>query len=145
MPDTVDPQKRSEIMSRIRARDTSPEKRVRQILHRMGYRFRLHLRDLPGTPDIVLAKYETVIFVHGCFWHQHTCRDGKTPKSNQSYWLPKLERNRRRDRSHSRALRRLGWHVVVVWECEARDEAKVARRLDRILISNHRKACQRGE
>jgi DNA mismatch endonuclease (patch repair protein) len=86
----------------------------------MGYRFRLHRKDLPGYPDIVMSKYKTALFIHGCFWHQHKgCRDGVLPKSKRRYWGPKLKRNVLRDKKHARVLRALGWRVVVVWECEA--------------------------
>lgn len=119
MADLYSKERRSEIMSRIRAKDTVPEVRVRQVLHRMGYRFRLHRKDLPGKPDIVLPKWRTVIHVHGCFWHGHTCCEGgRMPKTNRGYWLPKLKRNTRRDAEHSAGLERLGWNQIVIWECE---------------------------
>lgn len=108
---------RSAIMSRIRSQDTKPEMIVRKALHRLGFRFRLHLRGLPGHPDIVLPKYWTIIQVKGCFWHGHTCRDGRLPKSNREYWVPKLLRNKQRDISNDRKLRRLGWSVRNLWEC----------------------------
>lgn len=108
---------RSAIMSRIRSKDTKPEMLVRKALHRLGFRFRLHVRELPGKPDIVLPKYQTVIQVKGCFWHGHTCIDGRLPKSNRDYWVPKLLRNRMRDISNDRKLRRLGWSVRNLWEC----------------------------
>ena len=101
MTDVYSGEVRSRVMSRIRKRDTKPEIAVRRVLHRLGYRFRLHRQDLPGVPDIVLPKHNTVILVHGCFWHQHTCPLGKLPKSNKSYWLPKLRRNCRRDRQNA--------------------------------------------
>ncbi len=107
-------------MSRIRSENTKPEHIVRSLLHRMGYRFRLHRADLPGRPDIVMPKYKTVIFVHGCFWHQHKgCREGIIPKTKRRYWGSKLRRNVLRDKEHVLALRKMGWRVVVVWECEA--------------------------
>ncbi|MGD0799770.1 MAG: DNA mismatch endonuclease Vsr [Terracidiphilus sp.] len=108
---------RSAIMSRIRSKDTKPEMLVRKALHRLGFRFRLHLRDLPGRPDIVLPKYQTIIQVKGCFWHGHTCRDGRMPKSNRNYWVPKLLRNKKRDISNDRKLRCMGWSVHNLWEC----------------------------
>jgi DNA mismatch endonuclease (patch repair protein) len=111
---------RSEQMSRIRSKDTKPEMAVRGALHRLGFRFRLHVRELPGCPDIVLPKHRTVIQVKGCFWHGHACRGGRTPKSNTAYWIPKLIQNRKRDRSNERKLRRLGWSVHSVWECRLR-------------------------
>lgn len=107
-------------MSRIRSRDTVPELLVRSALHRAGYRFRLHSKDLPGRPDIVLPKYHTVVFVHGCFWHRHKgCRFAYTPKSRVAFWNNKFRSNIERDRRKSKALRKLGWRVITVWECQA--------------------------
>jgi DNA mismatch endonuclease (patch repair protein) len=111
---------RSAIMSRIRSKDTKPELLVRKALHQLGFRFRLHVSHLPGRPDIVLPKYQTIIQIKGCFWHGHTCRGGRIPKSNRAYWIPKLLQNRERDRSNERKLRRLGWSVHSVWECRLR-------------------------
>ena len=125
--------RRSQIMSRITSKNTLPEMRVRQALHGLGYRFRLHRKDLPGKPDIVLPKYRIAIFVHGCFWHGHTCCDGRRPKSNTDYWNPKLDRNLERDRDHSRLLRVLGWRRIVVWECETLNKTRLAVRLRAML------------
>jgi DNA mismatch endonuclease, patch repair protein len=108
---------RSANMSRIRSKDTKPEMLVRKALYRLGLRFRLHVRGLPGHPDIVLAKHRTVIQIKGCFWHGHACPDGRLPKSNQDYWVPKLMKNRQRDIANDRKLRRLGWSVRNLWEC----------------------------
>jgi len=108
---------RSANMSRIRSKDTKPELLVRRALHRLGFRFHLHVRNLPGCPDIVLPKHRTIIQVKGCFWHGHTCRDGRFPNSNRAYWVPKLLKNRERDISNDRKLRRLGWSVHNLWEC----------------------------
>lgn len=120
MTDRLTPDRRSWNMSRIRGRDTAPENLVRSTLHRAGYRFRLHRRDLPGRPDIVLSKYRTVVFVHGCFWHRHAgCRFAYTPKSRVDFWTAKFHANVERDRRNAFALRRLGWRVVTVWECDA--------------------------
>jgi len=116
-------EKRSEVMSRIRSKDTGPEKLLRSTLHRNGYRFRIHRKDLPGTPDIVLPKYKIVIFVHGCFWHFHKdCPDGRIPKSNIKFWEEKLLRNVERDCRDKKACEELGWKVLVVWECEIKKE-----------------------
>ena len=112
-------EKRSKIMSRVRARDTRPEKVLRSALHGLGYRFRLHDGGLPGKPDLVLPKFRTAIFVNGCFWHQHRrCLKAKTPESNRDFWKKKLERNVERDRENMAALKRAGWQPVVVWECD---------------------------
>lgn len=106
-------------MSRIRSWDTSPEIKVRSMLHQMGFRFRLHVKSLPGQPDIVFPKHKKVVFVHGCFWHLHKgCRDGTIPKTDHEKWKAKLQRNVERDRNHIKELRRKGWQVLVLWECE---------------------------
>lgn len=119
MTDIYGEEKRSKIMSRIRSRDTIPERRVRSALHRMGYRFRLDRRDLPGRPDIVLPRHGTLIFVHGCFWHQHEgCSRAALPKSNADFWKAKLTRNRERDQEVLLSLERLGWRVLTLWTCE---------------------------
>lgn len=130
--DRLTKERRSWNMSRIRGKDTAPEMIVRSILHRMGYRFRLHMKSLPGKPDIVLPKYKTVIFVHGCFWHRHKgCRNCTTPTNRREFWLAKLNGNAARDKVHHRALRKLGWRVIVIWECEtnARSVSILAREL----------------
>jgi len=117
--DTLSKERRSWNMSRIRSKDTNPEKKVRSALHRMGYRFRLHSNSLPGCPDIALSKYKAVIFVHGCFWHRHPgCRFAFTPKSNQKYWIEKFHSNVERDKKHREELIKLGWQVLTIWECE---------------------------
>lgn len=121
MTDSLSPEARSALMARIRGQDTTPELTVRRLLHAMGYRFRLHRRDLAGRPDIVLPARRKVIFVHGCFWHGHAgCRLSRMPASRTDYWGPKLIRNRRRDVRNAAALRRDGWSVAIVWECQTR-------------------------
>lgn len=106
-------------MARIKKFDTRPEIAVRRIVHAHGYRYRLHVKEMPGTPDLVFPRLRKVIFVHGCFWHRHKCRDGrKLPTGNHGYWIPKLSRNVERDDRHGKALRALGWDVLVVWECQ---------------------------
>ena len=123
--DRITPETRSRVMRRIRAKDTSPEMTVRRYLHARGFRFRLHRHDLPGRPDLVLPKYGTVVQVYGCFWHQHpdpSCRDARLPKSNREYWIPKLERTRRRDRRNQLALEAMGWDVEIIWACEISDD-----------------------
>ena len=123
-------------MSRIKGRDTGPEKRVRSLLHRLGFRFTLRRKGLPGKPDVVLPARGAVVFVHGCFWHQHVgCQNAVLPKTRAEFWNAKLTGNAGRDRLNSVALRRLGWHVLVVWECELADEAKLKRKLFRKLRS----------
>ena len=115
--DTMSPAERSERMSRIRSKDTKPELMVRRLVHGLGFRYRLHGRDLPGNPDLVFPSRGKIIFVHGCFWHRHgTCKNTRWPKSKLDFWRPKLEQNERRDKSNKRRLNRLGWRVLVVWE-----------------------------
>lgn len=117
-------------MSRVRGVDSGPEVIVRSLLHRLGFRFRKNVKILPGKPDIVLKKHNTVIFVHGCFWHMHDgCRRSNIPKSNQDYWKPKLEGNVSRDRKHEVDLKSLGWKVFTVWECETKDLSKLFAKL----------------
>ena len=135
MTDIVSPEKRSEMMSGIRSRDTKPERTVRSWLHRNGYRFRINKKDLPGTPDIVLPKYRTVIFVHGCFWHRHKgCKLAYTPKSNVEKWTDKFSKNVERDKTKLNECQQAGWKVVVIWECESRSnsfQGSLASSLDR--------------
>ena len=119
MTDTLTPKKRSWNMSRIRSIDTKPEILLRSLLHRLGFRFRIHRRDLPGRPDIVLPKFRTVILVHGCFWHQHPgCIEATYPKTNTKYWKAKLDGNVERDRRNQCALQKEGWRVLRFWECQ---------------------------
>jgi DNA mismatch endonuclease (patch repair protein) len=132
MADTLSAARRSANMSRIRSKNMKPEMVVRSVVHRLGYRYRLHGRDLPGKPDLVFRPRRKVIFVHGCFWHGHdnpACLDGRQPKSNQGYWVPKLQRNKERDRAHIATLKKSGWAVLTIWECETRDTAALAHRL----------------
>lgn len=134
MTDTLDTERRSWNMSRIRSRHTKPELLVRSALHRLGYRFRLHRRDLPGTPDIVLPKYRTVLFVHGCFWHRHSgCKYAYTPKTRLEFWQAKFAENEARHRRQARELRKMGWRVYVIWECETRQADELAGRLRGLL------------
>lgn len=125
---------RSSLMSRIRSQNTVPEIAVRQAVYGLGYRYRLHVKTLPGTPDIVLPRLNSAIEVRGCFWHSHGCAKSHVPKSRRWYWVPKLKRNRERDRKCIRELRRLGWHVLVVWECEACKPESLLRKLERFLV-----------
>lgn len=117
--DIVSPEKRSEMMSKVRSKNSVVERKVRSVLHAAGFRFRLHRKDLPGTPDIVLPKYKLVIFVHGCFWHRHEgCPKSSMPKSNREFWEKKFLDNIARDKKAKTILNELGWEVIVVWECE---------------------------
>jgi DNA mismatch endonuclease (patch repair protein) len=126
--------KRSWIMSRVRSTNTGPERIVRSFLHRRGFRFSINKRGLPGTPDIVLTRYRTVVFVHACFFHGHAgCKRATVPTTHRVFWTRKIRRNKARDANAARALRRLGWRVVVVWECQARRPASLERRLGRLL------------
>lgn len=119
MPDIMTPQQRHDCMSHIRSKDTKPEQLVRQALWHKGFRYRLHVKDLPGKPDIVLPKYKTVIFVNGCFWHGHKgCKDFVIPKSNTAFWLEKIGKNKERDAKDETALKSAGWKVITIWECE---------------------------
>lgn len=119
--DVFSPLKRSDIMSRIKGKDTKPELELRSCLHRLGFRFRIRRKDLPGKPDIVLPKYKTIIFVHGCFWHRHSgCKYAYTPKSNVEFWTNKLEGNITRDQIIQKKLESQGWRVLIVWECSVK-------------------------
>ena len=130
MADRLTAERRSALMRSVRQRDTAPELVVRRTLHSLGYRFRLHRKDLPGTPDIVLPRYKLAIFVHGCFWHRHQgCRLATMPASNVEFWVPKFEGNVARDVRKEAALRELGWQVLTVWQCETKDVASLAARL----------------
>lgn len=120
MADRVSKQTRSAIMTSVKSKNTWPEMIVRKILHGMGYRYRLHRKDLPGSPDIVFPGKLKTIFVHGCFWHGHDCRWGNLPKSNVDYWRAKIKTNKKRDSKNQKELRNLGWEVLIVWQCELR-------------------------
>ena len=126
-------EQRRRIMQAVKRRDTGPEMIVRRLLYRMGYRYRLHRKDLPGKPDIAFLSRRKAIFVHGCFWHGHDCPRGRLPKSRLDYWQPKLDGNRERDRRTEAELRSLGWRVLVIWQCETADVEVLARRLRSFL------------
>lgn len=135
--DILSPQERSERMRRVRSKDTAPELAVRRLVYGLGYRYRLAVRGLPGTPDMVFPRFRKVIFVHGCFWHRHgsrACRLARMPKSRLDYWQPKLDANRKRDRKAVTGLRKLGWSSLVVWECETKDLDALARRIIAFLV-----------
>lgn len=127
--DTRTPEQRRRIMQAVRSKDTGPELTVRRLLHRMGYRYRLHRTDLPGRPDIAFIGRKKAVFVHGCFWHGHDCRKGRAPKSRLDYWQPKLQGNIKRDRANKELLEARGWTVLTVWQCELCDLSALATRL----------------
>jgi DNA mismatch endonuclease (patch repair protein) len=132
--DTLTKAERSERMARIKSKDTQPELRVRRLVHGLGYRYRVHRRDLPGSPDLVFSSRRKVVFVHGCFWHGHPdCKVANKPKSRTDFWLAKFEGNRVRDAKNQSALRVAGWRVFTVWECETKDTARLASKLLRFL------------
>jgi DNA mismatch endonuclease (patch repair protein) len=144
MPDTLTAAERSERMSRIRGKDTKPELRVRRLVHGLGYRYRLHRRDLPGSPDIVFSRTKRVIFVHGCFWHQHAdsaCRLARLPKSRLDFWKDKLDRNRSRDHENETRLRSLGWNVLIIWECQLKDETYLKTIIPEFLGPRRGNSC----
>ena len=141
--DRISPEKRSWNMSQIRSNDTTPELMVRSFLHRHGFRFRLHVKKLPGHPDIVLPKYKTVIEVRGCFWHQHKgCKVAHVPASNTSFWKKKFLRNIERDKKNEVALKKLGWHVIIVWECKIKQTGYL-HRLARSICGSHHSLSQK--
>lgn len=136
MPDTLTQKERSARMSLVRGKDTRPELAVRTLVHGMGYRYRLHIASLPGKPDLVFAGRKKVIFVHGCFWHRHpsrSCKLARMPKSRPEFWVPKLEGNRLRDERNKRELKRQGWKVLSIWECQIADVASLSKRIRAFL------------
>ena len=134
--DVFSKEKRNQIMSHVSGKNTKPELVVRSLLHKMGYRFRLYRKDLPGKPDITLPKYKKVIFVHGCFWHGHTdCPRSKRPTTNKKFWREKLDKNRERDKASIDNLKELGWDVLVVWTCEVNNVFKLKSKLLSFLES----------
>jgi DNA mismatch endonuclease (patch repair protein) len=135
MTDTHTKEQRSRNMARVKNKNTAPELLVRSLLHRMGYRFRLHRRDLPGSPDIVLPRHKKVIFVHGCFWHGHDCPRGRRPSTNREFWDVKLDRNIERDRSSQRELNKIGWKTLVIWQCQTKNEDELRVQLQDFLLN----------
>jgi DNA mismatch endonuclease (patch repair protein) len=129
---------RSWTMAQIRSKNTTPEMNVRRAAHSLGLRFRLHRSDLPGKPDLVFRRWRTALFVNGCFWHSHHCERARRPKTNVDYWTRKLRRNALRDKEAVRLLRRSGWRCAVIWECQAKDPAKLDRILRRLFVSDRR-------
>ena len=133
--DTVDPQTRSRVMAQVKSKDTSPEMFVRGKVRAAGYHYRLHRKDLPGSPDLVFVKYKLAVFVHGCFWHWHGCARSRMPASNRDYWTAKIARNVKRDKKNRRLLNALGWKYLVIWEC------KLSAGTDRLLRTLDRLKC----
>lgn len=145
MTDRFTPEERSRVMSRVKGHDTEPERIVRKIVHRMGYRFRLHDKSLPGKPDIVLSRHKKVIFIHGCFWHGHKgCHKATRPVSNVEFWNRKLDGNMRRDAKVQRELKSLNWKSLTVWQCQTRDVAVLQKRLERFLTTEKEMAETNG-
>jgi DNA mismatch endonuclease (patch repair protein) len=134
MVDTLTPEERSARMARIGAKNTVPELAVRRIAHALGYRFRLHRKDLPGRPDLVFPRHTKVVFVHGCFWHGHDCGKGRLPKSNVAFWESKISRNRERDARVVTDLEQGGWSVLIVWQCQTKDPKTIQTALTRFLL-----------
>jgi DNA mismatch endonuclease, patch repair protein len=136
MTDKVSKEKRSEIMSLVRSKNTSPEKMVRKILHEKGFRFRLYRNDLPGTPDIVLPKHRKIVFVHGCYWHGHKgCPRAKLPTTNEEYWEKKIRNNKLRHKKAEKKLKKDGWQIIVIWECELKNIEKASKKLIKFMKS----------
>lgn len=131
--DTFSPKERSAIMRLVKSEDTTPELAVRKLVHALGYRYRLHRRDLPGCPDLVFPARRKVVFVHGCFWHWHGCKRSRMPKSNESYWRAKIDRNVQRDAENLKLLKGQGWRVLVVWECQIKNAKRLAKKLSSFL------------
>lgn len=136
--DVFNKNKRSEIMRKITSKDTVPEIKIRSALHRLGYRFKLHVKSLPGTPDIVLPKYKAVIQIRGCFWHGHDCQRGRIPSSNVQYWEHKLKRNKERDDLNDLELLKLGWRIIIIWGCCCKKTATLNEEIERVnsLLGN---------
>lgn len=136
MTDTLTPKQRSDRMSLVRGKNTKPEMRVRRLVHAMGFRYRLHRRDLPGTPDLVFVGRRKLLYVHGCYWHRHTdpaCKLARLPKSRLEFWLPKLDSNAARDRQNQKRVREMGWGYLIIWECQLGNEAFLRCQIEEFL------------
>lgn len=131
--DVFTTERRSAVMRAVKCKDTAPEMEVRRTAYSLGFRYRLHRKDLPGCPDLVFSRFRKVIFVHGCFWHQHNCPAAARPASRSEYWNKKLDSNKKRDKSNLSRLRSLGWRILVVWECQIKTPGQLAKRLTRFL------------
>lgn len=136
--DKISPEKRSWNMSQIKSRNTNPEMKLRKALHGMGFRYRLHNRKLPGSPDLVFSKYKAVIFVNGCFWHRHGCKHTTTPSTRKDFWETKFKANTERDKKNIKELQNLGWRIMIVWECELNktDNNSIVDNVEKFLLSN---------
>lgn len=143
MVDTLTPQARSALMARIGGKNTAPEILVRRLAHGLGYRFRLHRRDLPGSPDLVFPRLRKIVLVHGCYWHGHGCKIGRLPKSNVGFWADKIAKNRARDARNLADLRQLGWQTLVVWQCETRRREALGKILERFLGTHGKRRSTR--
>ena len=146
MTDVFSPEKRSDVMRQVKGKGTAPELKVRKLLWGLGLRYRLHRKDLPGSPDVVFPGRKVALFVHGCFWHGHDCRRGaRAPKANADYWTAKIARNTARDARNLEALAERGWRPMVVWECELKDEGALQARLSESLVSNSPSSSAKAE
>ena len=143
MADIFSKEKRSEIMSKVRSKNTKPEEIVRKYLFSKGFRYRKNVKSLPGTPDIVLPKYKTVIFVNGCFWHGHNCPKGKLPETNREKWKEKIETNKKRDEKNFCLLRNMGWKVIVVWECSINSKSVRSITLEKLFYDIKGSRCKK--
>ena len=142
MADNRSPAKRSATMRAVRGKDTKLELTVRRLVHGLGYRYRLHRRDLPGRPDLAFPRRKKAIFVHGCFWHAHGCSKGQPPKSRLAFWIPKLERNRERDVENVKRLEAVGWSALTLWQCEIDDMESLARKIEGFLCGIQKSGAQ---
>lgn len=146
MADTFSKRERSRIMTAVKSKDTTPELLVRRLVHSLGYRYRLHVHSLPGTPDLVFPRLRKIINVNGCFWHMHSCARCRVPSSRRAYWIAKMERNAARDKRTQRKLRRAGWGVMVIWECQiSRSCENQLRRRIVAFLNKNAKGSQRGK
>ena len=132
MADIFDKQKRSEIMSKIAGKETKPEVLIRKQLFAKGFRYRKNVKELPGKPDVVLSKYKTVIFINGCFWHGHTCKKGVLPSTQTDFWTEKISKNKKRDLDNYSSLKQLGWHIIIVWQCEIKNNQLLKLKIEEL-------------
>lgn len=138
MSDNLTLEQRKRTMASVKSKDTTPEKKVRSLVHSLGFRYRLHRKDLPGNPDLVFPRLKKIIFVHGCFWHGHDdCQAAERPASNKSYWNQKLDKNKKRDKENQKKLHSLGWQYLIVWECQMKDSTSLKRKIINFLNENY--------